>query len=122
MRESAGRDPARGASDGDRLFDHRIEFHGAVHQQQPVLLAGVYPGYGYFGRSPLPWYDPIRYARYYSGSGFYNYTPPPIENPEVIVPRQSATSLPGITGLVVGMNEAGTSLTLRLPMKTVSVT
>jgi hypothetical protein len=82
---------------------------------------GVYPGYGYFGRSPLPWYDPVRYARYYSGSGFYSYTPPPIADPEVIIPKHSVTSMPGLTGLVVGLNEANKSITLRLPVKTVSV-
>ena len=80
-----------------------------------------YPGYGYYGRTPLTWYDPVRYARYYEGSGMYSYTPPAIEDPEVIAPKQSVMSLPGLTGLVVGLNEKGTAMTLRLPTKTVSV-
>ena len=49
---------------------------------------GGYRGYGYYNRTPLPLYDPIRYARYYNGEGFYNYAPPPVLPPQVYVPRK----------------------------------
>jgi hypothetical protein len=81
-----------------------------------------YGGYGgYYGRTPLPLYDPIRYARYYSGSGFYTYAPPAIANPRVIVPFKSVMSLPGITGRVVGLDERRKLITLRLPAESIEV-
>ena len=78
-------------------------------------------GYGYYGRTPLPLYDPIRYARYYSGSGYYNYAPPAIAPPKVIVPRRAISSLPGLTGRVVALNERQQLITLRLAAETVEV-
>ena len=95
---------------------------GFLGQNTQYYSRSVYPGYGYYGQTPLTWYDPVRYARYYEGAGMYNYVPPAIEEPEVIVPKQSVMAMPGLTGLVVGMNEKQNSVTLRLPMKTVSVT
>jgi hypothetical protein len=51
-------------------------------------------GYGYGPRTPLPTYDPVRYARYYSGEGLYGFAPPVIANPEVINLRPPATTTP----------------------------
>ena len=78
-------------------------------------------GYGYYGRTPLPLYDPIRYARYYSGSGYYAYTPPAIAPPKVLIPTRSISSLPGLTGRVVALNERQQLITLRLAAQTVEV-
>jgi hypothetical protein len=78
-------------------------------------------GYVYYGRTPLPLYDPIRYSRFYSGSGYYNYVPPAIANPRVIIPYRSIDSLPGFTGRVVGLNERQKLITLRLPAETIAV-
>jgi hypothetical protein len=84
-------------------------------------VAGQFYGpYGY-GRTPLPLYDPIRYARYYSGSGFYGFVPPAVLNPRVIVPFRPVTSLPGITGRVVALDERRRLITLRLPAETTQV-
>jgi hypothetical protein len=89
-----------------------------------LVLSGVvgqFPyGYGY-GRTPLPYYDPIRYARFYNGEGYYNYVPPPIANPRVIVPWRSVDSLPGLTGRVLGLNQSRKLITLRLPADTIHV-
>ena len=62
--------------------------------QYPYYPGGGYApayGYGYYQRTPLTYYDPMRYARYYSGSGYYSYAPPAVANPEVLTPRRSAT-------------------------------
>jgi hypothetical protein len=90
-------------------------------------IVGQYPtygpsyGYGYYGRTPLNAYDPIRYDRYYSGSGFYTYAAPAIANPEVINFRKPATALPGTTGLVVSVDEKQRRIKLQLPAGTTSV-
>jgi len=94
-----------------------------------IMLTGVlgqFPyqhpgGYGYYGRTPLPLYDPIRYARYYSGSGYYAYNPPAIAPPKVLIPRRAISSLPGLTGRVVALNERQQLITLRLAAETVEV-
>jgi hypothetical protein len=89
-------------------------------------VVGQYPhqgsyGYGYFNRTPLPLYDPIRYARFYGGSGYYNFVPPAVASPKVLVPQRAITSLPGLTGRVVALNERQQLITLRLAAETVEV-
>src|SRR5262245_42098900 len=90
--------------------------------QFPYPLARGYGyGYGFYGRTPLPLYDPIRYARFYNGSGYYGYAPPAIAPPKVIVPSRPISSLPGLTGRVVALNERKQLITLRLAAETVDV-
>jgi hypothetical protein len=93
----------------------------SVVGQFPYQYPRGYGGYGYYGRTPLPLYDPIRYARYYSGSGFYSYSPPAIAPPKVLVPQRAISSLPGLTGRVVALNERQQLITLRLAAQTVEV-
>jgi len=94
----------------------------SVVGQYPYYPQGGYgPGYGYYTRTPLQYYDPTRYARYYSGSGYYSYAPPAIANPEVLVPKQPAASMPGTTGLVIAVDEQKKLISLQLPASTVSV-
>jgi hypothetical protein len=74
-------------------------------------------------------YDPSGYADYYGRMGYYNYlyrglgyyifVPPAIANPRVIIPSRAITSLPGITGRVVALDERQPLITLRLPAETV---
>jgi hypothetical protein len=77
------------------------------------------PGYGYYARTPLPAFDPMRYNRFYSGEGFYNFQPPVIANPEVINLRRSDTatsaSPAALTGRVVAVDEAKKQITVQLP-------
>jgi hypothetical protein len=83
----------------------------------------TYGGYGYFARTPLPAFDPMRYNRFYSGEGFYNFAPPVIANPEVINLRQpnssissSTSSLSGtLTGQVLAVDEPKKQITVQLP-------
>jgi hypothetical protein len=89
--------------------------------QQSSHGRGIYGGYGYYGRTPLWLYDPVRYNRFYSGSGFYNYPPPVIAPPKVLIPQRSVDSLPGLTGRVVGLNMRQKLITLRLPAETIDV-
>jgi hypothetical protein len=80
--------------------------------------AGAYApgyGYGYFGRTPLPAYDPMRYNRFYSGEGFYGFAPPPVANPEVVNLRRTDQSVPGKTGVVLAVDEQQKKITLQLP-------
>lgn len=81
---------------------------------------GFQGGYG-FGRTPLWLYDPVRYSRFYSGSGYYNYPPPVFAPPKVLIPSRSVSSLPGLTGRVVGLNQRQKLITLRLPAETINV-
>jgi hypothetical protein len=111
----------------------------SVVGQYPYYPGGAYaPGYGgYYWRTPLNYYDPVRYARYYSGSGYYYYAPPAVANPEVINLRRPApTPAPatalrpatapapastGTTGVVTAVDEAQKRITLQLPVGTTSV-
>ena len=88
-------------------------------------------GYGYYNRTPLPNYDPMRYARFYSGEGYYSYAPPVIASPEVINFPHPATAQPsanaggqaqapqgtpaGVTGVVVALDESKKQIKLQLP-------
>jgi hypothetical protein len=84
-------------------------------------VAGYGYGYGY-GRTPLSYYDPVRYNRYYEGSGYYNYAPPVIANSEIInFQKPVPTTLPGVTGLVVSLDEQRKQITLQLAASTMSV-
>ena len=107
-----------------------IQQRGAT---RPAL--GIGPGYGlgYYGRTPLQYYDPMRYNRFYSGEGYYTFVPPPIENPQVInlrrtsapssgvTPTSSTAATAGTTGLVVALNEQKKEITLRIPAGTAVV-
>ena len=89
--------------------------------------------YGYYGRTPLQYYDPMRYNRFYSGEGYYTFVPPAIENPEVInlrrtatptsgvTPTSSAAATAGTTGLVLALNEQKKQITLQIPAGTAVV-
>ena len=87
----------------------------------PLLMVSSALGqyFGYYGRTPLPLYDPVRYARYYSGSGFYTYAPPAVYPPRVIIPYRSVSSLPGITGRVLELDERRKLIMLRGPAETI---
>jgi hypothetical protein len=89
----------------------------------PLLMVSSALGqyFGYYGRTPLPLYDPVRYARYYSGSGFYTYAPPAVYPPRVIIPYRSVSSLPGITGRVLELDERRKLIMLRGPAETIQV-
>jgi hypothetical protein len=86
-------------------------------------------GYGYFARTPLPAFDPMRYNRFYSGEGFYNYAPPVVANPEVINLRRpdSSTSTSALsssatlTGQVLAVDEPKKQITVQLPASKVIV-
>jgi hypothetical protein len=97
-------------------------------QMNPYYPGGFSPGYGnsygYFARTPLPAFDPMRYNRFYSGEGFYNFTPPAIANPEVINLRRSDTSTStsaGLTGQVLAVDEPKKQITVQLPASKVIV-
>jgi hypothetical protein len=92
--------------------------------QYPYYPPGGYApgyGYGYYGRTPLPAYDPMRYSRFYSGEGYYRVAPPVIANPEVLTPRRTDESLPGTTGLVLAVDEQKKQITLQLPASKLTV-
>jgi hypothetical protein len=82
-------------------------------------------GYGYFARTPLPAFDPMRYNRFYSGEGFYNFAPPVVANPEVINLRRPDTSTSTstlassssatLTGQVLAVDEPKKQITVQLP-------
>jgi hypothetical protein len=86
-----------------------------------VMASSVLGQYGFYGRTPLWLYDPVRYSRFYSGSGYYSYPPPVVAPPRVLIPPRSVMSLPGLTGRVIGLNERQKLITLRLPAETVNV-
>ena len=89
----------------------------------PYLSHGGYAGYGYgygYGLS-RPAYDPIGYYRYYNGAGFYRLPPTPVFPPKVITIRPGLMDRPGVTGRVLGLDEAAKAISLRLPAETVSV-
>jgi hypothetical protein len=90
----------------------------SVVGQYPYYYA---PAYGYYGRTPLNYYDPMRYNRFYSGEGYYTYAPPGIQNPEVVNFRKPATPSPGTTGVVTAVDENKKRITLQLPVGTMSV-
>jgi hypothetical protein len=80
--------------------------------------AQFYSGYGPF----VGGWGEMGYDNYlYRGLGYYNFAPPAIANPKVIIPSRAITSLPGITGRVVALNERQQLITLRLPAETVEV-
>ena len=78
-------------------------------------VGGYGYGYPYYGRTPLPAMDPMRYSRFYSGEGYYRVAPPVIANPEVINLRRTESNPPGTTGLVLAVNEDKKQITLQLP-------
>jgi hypothetical protein len=93
----------------------------SVVGQYPYYPGGGGYGYGY-GRTPLSTYDPVRYNRFYEGSGSYSYAPPVIANSEIINFKQPVpTTLPGVTGLVVALNQQQKQITVQLAASTVSV-
>ena len=111
-------------------------YYPAAGSFAPAL--GIGPGYGYgygnYGRTPLQYYDPMRYNRFYSGEGYYTFVPPAIENPEVInfrrtptpttsgvTPTASTAATAGTTGLVVALNEQKKEITLKIPAGTAVV-
>jgi hypothetical protein len=101
----------------------------ALGQTNPYYPAGFSLGYGntygygYFGRTPLPALDPMRYNRFYSGEGFYNFAPPVIANSEVINFRRSdtTTSSSALTGRVLAVDESKKQITVQLPASKVIV-
>ena len=99
----------------------------------PAYGIGNGYGYGYYGRTPLQTYDPMRYARFYNGEGYYTFVPPAIENPEVInlrppvtptsnvTPTSSVAARSGTTGVVLALNEPKKQITLQIPAGTAVV-
>jgi hypothetical protein len=94
----------------------------SVVGQYPYYATPYYGyGYGYGYRTPLNYYDPIRYNRFYAGEGNYRFQPAPIANPEVINFKRPAPSTPGTTGLVMAVDEKQKRITLQLPVGTTSI-
>jgi hypothetical protein len=91
-------------------------FHGGFYG--PYGRFG-YP-YGYYG-APLPFLDPVGYARYYNGSGYYTTPPTPVFPPKVVTVPKGLMDRPGVTGRVIGLDEQERLITLRLPAETVRV-
>jgi hypothetical protein len=98
----------------------------AFGQINPYYPGGYSVGYGntygYFARTPLPAFDPMRYNRFYSGEGYYTSSPPVIANPEVINFRRSdsATSA-GLTGQVLAVDEPRKQIIVQFPASKVIV-